>query len=102
MVPVPVLCTVFNRYNATFGIGQIWRYKEGDVINGGDLEYLCNGYGVWINKTKHSGLDLMLFNRFRESWRTSPENWHLSRTYNTITVISHTITHGEHLLRVDT
>ena len=62
----------------------------------------CNGYGVWINKTKNSGLDLMLFNRLRESWRTSPESWHLSRTYNTITVISHTITHGEHLLRVGT
>ena len=62
----------------------------------------CSGYGVWINKTKHSGLDLMLFNRLRESWRTSPESWHLSRIYNTITVISHTNTHGEHLLRVGT
>ena len=42
----------------------------------------------------------MLFNSLRESWRTSPESWHLSQIYNTITVISHTITHGEHLLRV--
>ena len=63
---------------------------------------MCNEYGVWINKTKHSGFDLMLFNRLCESWRTSPESWHLSRIYNTITVISHTITHGEHLLRVGT
>ena len=55
------------------------------------ISYICNGYGVWINKTKHSGLDLMLFNRLRESWRTSPESWHLSRIYNTITVY---ITHN--------
>ena len=43
----------------------------------------CNGYGVWINKTEHSGLDLILFNRLRESWRASRESWHLSREHIT-------------------
>ena len=57
---------------------------------------ICNGYGVWINKTKHSGLDLILFNRLRESWRTSPESWHLSRIYNTITVY-HAQSHMENI-----
>ena len=37
-----------------------------------------------------------------EPWRASPESWHLSRIFNTITIISHTITSGEHLLRVGT
>ena len=41
--------------------------------------------GFGSTRQKHSGLDLMLFNRLRESWRTSPESWHLSRMYNTIT-----------------
>ena len=43
----------------------------------------CNGYRIWINKTKHSGLDLILFIGLCESWRASPESWHLSREYNT-------------------
>ena len=58
---------------------------------GGIVLHLCNGYGVWINKTKHSGFDLMLFNRLCESCITSPESWHLSREYITsITSIQYT------------
>ena len=38
----------------------------------------CNGYGIWINKTKLR-YDLIMFNRLPEPWRASPESWHLSR-----------------------
>ena len=64
--------------------------------------YICNGYGIWINKTKHSGFDLILFIGLRGSWRASPASWHLSQVQYTNTVTPHSITHGEHRLRVGT
>ena len=44
------------------------------------LYYMCNGYGIWINKDKLRW-GLITFNRLPEPWRASPESWHLSRYY---------------------
>ena len=43
-------------------------------------QYMCNGYGIWINKDK-LWWSLVTFNWLHEPWRASPESWHLSRYY---------------------
>ena len=53
-------------------------------------ESICNGYGIWINKTKLRD-DLIMFNRLPEPWRASPESWHLSRIYYIHSIITFTL-----------